>query len=50
MAIIWIPAHLRGNTIDVYADNVAIGGRNGSMTFISFQPLNDTLQTNVNAV
>ena len=36
--LIWVPAHLRGGEIEVQANNVVIGGDNGAMTFIRFDP------------
>lgn len=36
--IIWVPAHLRGDKVDVHGKTVAIGGYIGSMTFIRFGP------------
>ena len=36
--IIWVPAHLRGGTITVHRDVVVIGGYNGAVTFIRFDP------------
>ena len=36
--VIWVPAHLRGNEIKIQANTVVIGGSNGAMTFIRFDP------------
>ena len=36
--IIWVPAHLRGGTITVHRNIVVIGGANGAVTFIRFDP------------
>ena len=36
--VIWVPAHLRGRTIAVRRNTVVIGGHNGAVTFIRFDP------------
>jgi hypothetical protein len=32
--LMWLPAHLRGNTITVFNDTVAVGGEGGAITFV----------------
>ena len=36
--VIWVPAHLRGDALSVHRNIVVIGGGNGAVTFIRFDP------------